>query len=153
MDDIRAKISKAKVKPDEFYVYVATDFSDWQKAALATLSAVYSENGNSFPEDTAKVIIARKEPWMTKDVMQDALAFIAFVRANAVKYGPEALSATPAINDGETLQSVLSSVATVLQVPTIHVLSKEDDRVQAHGATRSKARPGEPTVTAPPAKK
>lgn len=108
MDDIRAKTAKAKVKPDEFFVYVATDFNDWQKAALATLTAVYKENNSTFPDDTTKVIIARKEAWLTKDIMQDALAFVAFVRTNAAKYGAEALSIVPAISDAATLNGVMA---------------------------------------------
>jgi leucyl-tRNA synthetase len=153
MDEIRAKVAKSKTKPDEFFVYVATDFSDWQKAALATLATVYKDNSNSFPEDTIKVILARKEPWLTKDIMQDALAFIAFVRTNVVKYGTEALSTVPAINDAETLNGVMQSLTNLLQIPKIHVLPKEDESVPAHQTTRSKARPGEPAVTAPPAPK
>jgi leucyl-tRNA synthetase len=153
MDDIRAKTAKAKVKPDEFFVYVATDFNEWQKAALATLTAVYKENNSTFPDDTTKVIIARKEAWLTKDIMQDALAFIAFVRTNAVKYGAEALSIVPAINDAATLNGVMDSLVGLLQVPKIHVLPKEDENVAAHAQSRSKARPGEPAIVAPPAPK
>ena len=150
IDEIRAKVAKSKVKPDEFFVYVALGYNEWQKAALATLAAVYAENKNTFPDETTKVIIGRKEAWLTKDIMQDALAFIAFVRGNVTKYGPIALSLEPAVNDGETLQSVLTNILTLTQMTKIHILPKEDESVAGHLAIRSKARPGEPAVSAPP---
>jgi leucyl-tRNA synthetase len=151
--EIRAQVTKNAKKRgpiDELYVYVAQDYNAWQKKALATLTTIFAENNNSFPADTTKMIIARKEEWMTKDLIQDAMAFIAFVKANTDKYGSDALSATPVVNDLTMLNEVLPSITKLSGVATIHVLDNSDESVAEHKVARSKARPGEPNVTFPP---
>lgn len=154
--EIRSQVTKNAKKRgpiDEIFVYVAKDFSDWQKSALRTLQQVYADNNNSFPADTTKIIIAKKEAWMTPSLMQEAMAFIAFVKLNVEKYGPEALADVPVISDYDTLSSVLPSVQKLAGVPAIRLTDRDDESIAEHKIARSKARPGEPSVTFPPQKK
>jgi leucyl-tRNA synthetase len=154
--EIRSQVTKNAKKRgpiDELFVYVAKDFLGWQKSALASLTQVYRENNNSFPQDTAKLIISKKEAWMTPSLMQESMAFMAFVKLNTERYGPEALSEVPILNDFEMLHSVLPNVCKLCSVANVRVVDRDDETIAEHKVARSKARPGEPSITFPPVKK
>ena len=150
---IQAQKNAKKRNVDEICVYVATTFLPWQMSALDTLNRIYAANGNSFPADTTKQVQAAKEPWLTKEVMPDAMAFMAFIRQNAEKYGADAIGSTPSIDDAELLGSIAEYVAKTSGVQKVHVLTREDETYPEHKAAKSKVRPGEPSVAFPPVKK
>lgn len=154
--DIRNQVQKNAKKRgaiDEMYVYVAPAYLPWQASALATLRSIYEENNKSLPNDTAKIVMGRKEEWMTKDIMQDVMAFIAFQKASADKFGPIALAETPAVDDLALLHSVAEHISKQVGVTKINILSRDDTSIDEHKIARSKARPGEPTTAFPPQKK
>ncbi|KAH9600073.1 Aminoacyl-tRNA synthetase [Trypanosoma melophagium] len=150
--DIRALAVRSQKKHgvvSEVCVYTATTYSAWQRAALRLLREVYTNTGNAFPADFAKTVMSRKEPWMTKDVLPEVMAFLAFTKMNVERYGAEALDETPAVNDLELLQSVQANLCKLSGVPTVRILSCEDESYPEHQAARRKCRPGEPTVAIP----
>ncbi|ORC86083.1 putative leucyl-tRNA synthetase [Trypanosoma theileri] len=154
--DIRALAVRSQKKHgvvNEVCVYTATEYSEWQRAALRLLREVYTAAGNTFPADFTKTVMSRKEPWMTKDVLPEVMAFIAFTKMNVERYGEEALGETPAVNDRELLQSVQANLCKLSGVPTVHILSCEDETFPEHHAARRKCRAGEPTVAIPAQKK
>ena len=154
--DLRNQIMKNAKKRgpiDEMFVYVAPAYLPWQASGLATLRSIFEANGNALPADTAKQVMARKESWMTKDIMQDVMAFIAFAKSNADKFGPIALSDTPAVDDLALLNSVADHIAKQIGISKVTILSRDDMSMDEHKVAKSKARPGEPTTAFPPLKK
>eukprot|EP00758_Cryptobia_borreli_P001030 Tbor_TRINITY_DN1878_c0_g1::TRINITY_DN1878_c0_g1_i1::g.23030::m.23030/K01869/LARS, leuS; leucyl-tRNA synthetase len=153
--DIRTLVQKSAKKRnvDEVFIYVATSFLPWQTEALKTLHTIYKDNNNSFPDDTAKQVASKKEPWLTDDIKGSAMAFMAFVRANVDKYGVDALGQTPSINDQELLNKIEAYIAKTSNVKKINIRNCEDESIPEHKAARLKCRPGEPSIVFPPVSK
>ena len=85
---------------------------------------MYEANNKTFPKDTTKIIQARKEPWMVPANMEAILAFIAFARTNAEKYGAEALATTPAMDDLDVLRRALPFISSHCACKTFVVLPR-----------------------------
>ncbi|RNF06274.1 leucine--tRNA ligase [Trypanosoma rangeli] len=150
--EIRSQVVKAQKKRgpvEEVFIYTAMNYSAWQIRALRLLRDVYEAHGKSFPVNLSKEAMSRKEDWMTKDIIPDVMAFLSFTRINVERCGEEALSETPAINDAEVLQSVLSNICKLSGVPTVHILANDDEKYPEHRAARRKCRPGEPAIVFP----
>ncbi|SCU68164.1 leucyl-tRNA synthetase, putative [Trypanosoma equiperdum] len=150
--EIRAQVTKAQKKRGpitEVCVYTSGAYSEWQVKALGLLRELYEANNKSFPAEFSKAVMARRQDWMTKDILPDVMAFVSFTKMNVEQYGEEALASTPAINDMEVLKEVHASVCKLSGVPTVHILSNEDETYTEHRVARKKCRPGEPSVAFP----
>ncbi|KAG8342245.1 tRNA synthetases class I (I L M and V) putative (M) tRNA synthetases class I (C) catalytic domain [Trypanosoma vivax] len=154
--EIRAqvtKLQKKRVQINEVCVYTSSAYLEWQVMALELLREVYEENHKSFPAELSKEIMSRKQSWMTKDVVPEAMAFLSFVRMNVEQYGEEALTTTPVINDMEVLKAVHFNLCKLSGVANVNILSNKDETFAEHRVARKKCRPGEPTVAVPEKKK
>lgn len=158
--EIRSQVTKNAKKRgpvEEVIVYTVNRYGEWQVKALELLSAIYAENDNSFPADLTKVVMAARPEWMTKAIIPETMAFIAFVRNNVEKYGVEAMSPVPIIDDQAMLSSIAANLNKLSGVPLVRILSVDNDgegeAYPEHAAVRRKCRPGEPTVAFPPQKK
>ncbi|EPY41414.1 leucyl-tRNA synthetase [Angomonas deanei] len=152
--EIRSQVTKnAKKKRviESVVIYTATEYAQWQKNALELLQRIYKESNEQFPagNDLTKMIMAEKPEWLTKDIIPDTMAFISFVRANAEKYGDQALSIQPIINDEEKLKSMSQNIAKLSGVPNVSVLPVSDETYKEHHAAKRKCRPGEPSIAFP----
>ena len=143
------KAQKKKVVPTEVFIYAAAAYHPWQQNSLKLLAVIQQENGGSIPKDVTKLVMARKEPWMTKDQTPEIMAFIAFARDLATKFGPQALSITPLNDDLAVLRACHGYLQSQAGI-TVTLRSADDATTPEHAATRGKARPGEPSVALPP---
>lgn len=152
--EIRSQVTKNAKKRgpmEEVVIYTRPAYLDWQTDALKILQAIYTENGNSFPEDLTKQVVARDGDIMKKS--KGLMPFMAFVRANAEKYGEQAMAMQPVIDDLAMLTDITHSLSRLTGVPVVRVLSAEDTTYPEHEAARKKALAGEPAVAFPPAPK
>ncbi|EPY25569.1 leucyl-tRNA synthetase [Strigomonas culicis] len=151
--EIRSQVTKNAKKRgliEQVMIYTTDRYAEWQLKALQLLTKIFEENQCSFPADVAKVIMADRPDWMTKDIIPDTMAFIAFVKANAEKYGEAAMSLQPVINDEEKLRSMAPNICKLSGVPQVLVLPVTDETYKEHAPARRKTRPGEPSVAFPP---
>ncbi|KAG5505304.1 hypothetical protein JIQ42_07511 [Leishmania sp. Namibia] len=147
--EIRSQVIKNTKKRgpiEEVIVYTRREYMDWQRQALEILHELYRENGNAFPEDMTKQVVARDPKMMSKGLM----AFMSFVKSNVEKYGAQAMSTQPAIDDAVMLSSITHNLSRLSGVPVVRVLSAEDESYKEHDAARRKCLPGEPSVAFPP---
>jgi leucyl-tRNA synthetase len=147
--DIRTQVAKAKKRGpvDTVIVYVNSAYADWQVKGLQALNAIPRDDNGEFPKDTLKMITSRKESWMDPKMMQDVMAFIAFAKGNAEKYGPDALSPKPPCNDSQVLQDAKPFLIGNTGVPNIVIHDASDASAEApHAVAKGKARPGQPQV-------
>ncbi|KPI89681.1 putative leucyl-tRNA synthetase [Leptomonas seymouri] len=150
--EIRSQVTKNAKKRgpiEEVVIYTRPAYLDWQLEALQILQSIYTENGNSFPEDLTKQVVARDSSIMKKS--KGLMPFMAFVRANAEKYGEQAMLMQPVIDDFTMLTDITHSLSRLTGVPTVRVMSAEDTTYPGHEAARNKALAGEPSVAFPPA--
>ncbi|KPA76430.1 putative mitochondrial leucyl-tRNA synthetase [Leptomonas pyrrhocoris] len=152
--EIRSQVTKNAKKRgpiEEVVIYTRPVYLDWQLEALEILQAIYRENGNSFPDDLTKQVVARDSSIMKKS--KGLMPFMAFVRANAEKYGEQAMLQQPVIDDYAMLTDITHNVSRLTGVPTVRVMSADDTTYPEHEAARNKALAGEPSVAFPPAPK
>jgi len=154
--EVRTQAQKlAKKRPvDEAVVYVAPSYAPWQAAAVEALAKEFKEGETGaacFPEGVVKTIVSRKESWVDPKAMQDIMAFMAFMRGNAEKYGKQALTSKPPMDDMAVLSAAQAYMGSNTGVAKVEVKPASDDSEPSHKATREKARPGQPVVAFPPA--
>eukprot|EP00672_Neobodo_designis_P025255 CAMPEP_0174827934 /NCGR_PEP_ID=MMETSP1114-20130205/1019_1 /TAXON_ID=312471 /ORGANISM="Neobodo designis, Strain CCAP 1951/1" /LENGTH=1081 /DNA_ID=CAMNT_0016061621 /DNA_START=32 /DNA_END=3277 /DNA_ORIENTATION=- len=152
--DIRTQVQKLAKKRgpiDTVTVYVAPQYAEWQVKGLASLNSLPRDEDGLFPKDAMKQITAKKEAWMDPKMMQDVMAFIAFAKQNAEKYGAAALAPVPPCNDKEVLEAAIPFLTGNTAVSTIKIFDCSDDSLQAeHPTSKAKARPGQPQIGIPP---
>ncbi|CCW61838.1 unnamed protein product [Phytomonas sp. EM1] len=141
-----AKCTKQKKVVETVVIYTLVEYAEWQVGALKRLQAIYQENSNTFPADIAKQIISSSSEWLPKNLIPDTMAFISFVRTNVEKYGLQAMSLEPVVNDFELLSSVNDNISKLSGVSNILVKYATDESFSGHAAARRKCRAGEPTV-------
>ncbi|CAJ1006622.1 tRNA synthetases class I (I, L, M and V)/tRNA synthetases class I (M) [Leishmania naiffi] len=150
--EIRSQVIKNAKKRgpiEEVIVYTRREYMDWQRQALDILQELYQANGNTFPEDMTKQVAARDPKIMSKGLM----AFMSFVKANVEKYGAQAMSTQPVVDDAAMLSNITHNLSRLSGVPVVRILSAEDETYKEHDAARRKCLPGEPSVGFPPASK
>ena len=143
---------RGPIEEMEMIVYAAPAYLPWQASGLATLRSIYEANGNTLPANATNQVMARKESWMTEDLKKETMPFIAFAKSNADKFGPIALSDTPAVDDLALLNSVADGIAKQVGIRKVIILSRDDTSIDEHRAAKSKALPGESTTAFPPLK-
>ncbi|CAC9466244.1 leucyl-tRNA synthetase / LeuRS [Leishmania donovani] len=149
LKEIRSQVIKNAKKRgpvEEVIVYTRREYTDWQRQALEILHELYEANGNTFPEDMAKQVVARDTKIMSKALM----AFMSFVKGNVEKYGEQAMSTQPVIDDAVMLSNVTHNLSRLAGVSVVRILSAEDETYKEHDAARRKCLPGEPSVALPP---
>ncbi|CCW66784.1 unnamed protein product [Phytomonas sp. Hart1] len=148
--DIRSQVVKSekqkKKQISSAVIYTLSVYSDWQVNALTQIQTIYKENDNSFPADIAKQIINSSSESLPKNLIPDTMAFISFVRANVEKYGEQAMSLMPIVNDFDLLSNVSDNVRKLSGVNNIMVKHATDESCSGHAAARRKCRPGEPSI-------
>lgn len=147
------KNAKKRAAFPEVVVYTSKKYAPWQVKALELLEKMYREGNQTFSANLTKDIMASKPEWLTKDIIPDTMAFIAFIRGNVEKYGSQALGTSPVIDDQATLSSIVPNLQNLTGVPKVTILTVADETYAEHSAARRKCRPGEPTVAFPPPKK
>ncbi|KAG5484069.1 hypothetical protein LSCM1_05923 [Leishmania martiniquensis] len=150
--EIRSQVirnSKKRGPIEEVIVYTRREYMDWQRQALEILQELYQSNGSTFPEDMTKQVVSRDPKLMSKGLM----AFMSFVKGNVEKYGAQAMSAQPVIDDAVMLSNVTHNLSRLSGVPVVRILSAEDESYKEHDAARRKCLPGEPSIAFPPAAK
>lgn len=154
--DVRMQATKHAKKRGpitEVCVYTAASYGAWQTKALELLHTIYRENDGALPQDLTKQVMAAKPEWMTKDIVPDTMAFLAYVKLNVERYGEQAMSLTPVLNDLDVLRSVQSTLQTLTGVPVVMLKASDDAEFPEHDVARRKCRPGEPTIAFPAAPK
>eukprot|EP00796_Vickermania_ingenoplastis_P004261 gene4261-3082_t len=145
--EIRAqvtKLSKKRGNIDAAVVYVATEYAYWQKKVLVMLREIYDQNEQTIPATVSKIVL-HSSP--------ETMAFLNFMRAHVENYGVDALNVDPAVNDYELLSGITANLAKLSGVAAVEVLQSTDTKYDEHKVTRSRSRPGEPSVAFPPAPK
>jgi leucyl-tRNA synthetase len=155
--DIRtqaAKMGKKAGPISSVTIYVAPVYAEWQVKGLEALRSIPREANGEFHKDTIKMITAKKESWMDPKQMQDIMAFIAFAKGNAEKYGDAALAVVPPCNDKKILTEALPFLRGNTNVENIVIHDCSDESLEvAHANAKAKARPGQPQLGFPAAKK
>ncbi|KAG5509593.1 hypothetical protein JKF63_06298 [Porcisia hertigi] len=152
LKEIRSQVMKNTKKRgaiEEVLVYTRREYTNWQQQALEILQELYQANNNTFPEDTTKQVAARFQSTLNQGLM----AFTSFVKANVEKYGEQAMAPKPVVDDAEMLSKVTYNLSRLSGVPTVRILSAEDETHKEHDAARRKCVAGEPTVALPPVAK
>jgi len=119
--DSKVKKGKAKGKPTEAILYVATSYSDWQKAVLSSLAASFQDGQftTTAMKDASKVLKGDKA--MAKH-MKNAMSF-GKARMDAALAGePGALALEPQDDELALLSENHSFVQQSLDIQPVHIV-------------------------------
>ena len=142
------KIAKKK-DPTVAYVYVAPDYQPWQQKGLAALAEQHKmceEAQEPFNKSVLKNITGSNPDWIDKKKMQEVMAFLAFALNNAEKYGVQALSVKPPVDDETVLRAAEAYMKHHTDMPAVTVLPNTDQTHSAHAKARESAGPGLPKI-------
>jgi leucyl-tRNA synthetase len=142
--DIDAKLKQGKVhgKPEAAVVYVATSYSDWQKAVLASLAASFQDGQftKTAMKDASKVLKADKA--MARH-MKNAMSFGKARMDEAMAGNLAALALEPQDNELALLQDNLVFVEQSLDIAPVQIVDAASAEFAAVPAAQ-RAVPGAP---------
>lgn len=109
------------IKVTKATIYVAKTFPQWQQVVLDTMKAIYSENQNNFPDDNKVILNQLKEREEVKKYMKKVMPFVAFVKEQVIKKGPNALNSAIDFDELNTLTTSIKYLQDTLKLETLKV--------------------------------